>query len=61
MQCKAHFPMQNPDVLFFKFICRKNNMRLEFNVTGFFGHLSVYKGGEEWLQGKWTGGGHVLQ
>jgi hypothetical protein len=35
MQCKTHFPTHNPDVLFFKFICRKNNMRLEFNDTVF--------------------------
>ena len=24
------------------------------------GHLSVLKGGEEMLQGRWTGGGHVF-
>ena len=24
------------------------------------GHLSVLKGGEELLQGRWTGGGHVF-
>ena len=26
----------------------------------FFCHLSAKKGGEECLQGRWTGGGHVL-
>ena len=41
--------------------CKKNNRRLEFNDTGFiFGHLSLLKGGEELLQGGWTGGGHVF-
>jgi hypothetical protein len=45
----------------FYLFCKKNNRRLEFNDTGFFlGHLSVLKGGDELLQGRWTGGGHVL-
>ena len=38
---------------------RKSNRRLEFNDTVFC-HLSVLKGGEELLQGSWTGGGHVF-
>jgi len=41
--------------LYYKFylFCKKNNRRLEFNDTVFFGgHLSVLKGGEELLQGR---------
>ena len=29
-------------------------------ILVFLCHLSVLKGGEELLQGRWTGGGHVL-
>jgi len=29
-------------------------------ILVFFCHLSVLKGGEELLQGRWTGGGHVF-
>jgi hypothetical protein len=45
--------------LFYLF-CKMNNRRLKLNDTVFFCHLSVLKGGEKLLQGRWTGGGHVF-
>jgi hypothetical protein len=49
-----------PHLHFLFFFLDINNRSLEFNDTGFFCHLSVYKRGVEWLQGKWTGGGHLF-
>ena len=49
-------------ILYYKLylFCKENNRRLELNDTVFFCHLSVLKGGDELLQGRWTGGGHVF-